>query len=44
MPADEMIADLRLDYSRPAGMIVGNPPEFDEAMTSITALERQMNR
>ena len=34
MPAEEMIEDLRRDYSRMAGMIIGDPPEFDEVMVS----------
>jgi hypothetical protein len=41
---DEMIEDLRRDYSRMAGMIIGDPPEFDEVMASIAALEEELNR
>lgn len=44
MPADEMIEDLRRDYSRMAGMIIGDAPEFDEVMGSIAALEEELNR
>jgi hypothetical protein len=44
MPAEEMIEDLRRDYARMAGMIIGEPPGFDEVMTSITALEEELNR
>jgi hypothetical protein len=44
MPADEMIQDLRRDYGRMAGMIIGDAPEFDEVMASIAALEEELNR
>ena len=44
MPTDEMIEDLRRDYSRMAGMIIGDPPKFDEVMASIGALEEELNR
>jgi hypothetical protein len=44
MPADEMIEDLRRDYSRMDGMIIGRPPAFDEVMASIAALEEELNR
>jgi hypothetical protein len=44
MPAEQMIEDLRRDYSRMAGMIIGDPPEFDDVMASIAALEQERNR
>jgi hypothetical protein len=44
MPTDEMIEDLRRDYSLMAGMIIGDPPEFDEVVASIAALEEELNR
>jgi hypothetical protein len=44
MPAEEMIDALRRDYSRMAGMIIGDPPEFDEVMASIADLEEDLNR
>ena len=44
MPADEMIEHLRRDYSRMAGMIIGDPPEFNEVIASIAALEQELNR
>jgi hypothetical protein len=44
MPADEMIEDLRRDYSRMAGMIIGDAPKFDEVMASIAALEEELNQ
>jgi hypothetical protein len=44
MPADEMIEDLRRDYSRMAGMIIGDPPEFNDVIASIAALEQELNR
>lgn len=43
MPTNAMIEDLRRDYSRMAGMIIGDPPEFDEVMASIAALEEELN-
>jgi hypothetical protein len=44
MPADEMIEDLRRDYSRMAGMIIGDPPAFNDVIVSIAALEEELNR
>jgi hypothetical protein len=44
MPADEMIEDLHRDYSRMAGMIIGDPPEFDDVIASIAALEQELNQ
>lgn len=43
-PTDEMIEGLRRDYRRMAGMIIGDPPEFDEVMASIGALQEELNR
>jgi Nucleotidyl transferase AbiEii toxin, Type IV TA system len=43
MPTGEMIEGLRRDYSRMAGMIIGDPPAFDEVMASIAALEEELN-
>jgi hypothetical protein len=34
-----MTEDLRRDHCRMSGMIIGDPPEFDEVMASIAALE-----
>lgn len=42
-PTNEMIEDLRRDYRRTAGMIIGNIPGFDEVMASIGALEEEVN-
>ena len=44
MPAQEMIEDLRRDYARMAGMIIGDPPEFGEVIASIADLEEELNR
>ena len=44
IPADEMVEDLRRDYSRMAGMIIGDPPEFNDVIASIAALEEELNR
>jgi len=43
-PNDEMREDLRRDYGRMAGMIIANPPGFEEVMASIAALENELNR
>lgn len=42
-PADEMVGVLRGDYRRMAGMIIGEPPGFDEVMASIAAVEKELN-
>jgi hypothetical protein len=42
-PTDAMIEDLRRDYGRMAGMIIGDPPPFDEVMQSVAALEKELN-
>jgi len=39
-----MIEDLRRNYARMSGMIIGDPPAFDEVMESIAALEKELNR
>ena len=44
VPAKEMIEHLRRDYARMAGMIIGDPPEFDEVMASVADLEEELNR
>jgi len=38
------LEDLRRNYSRMAGMIIGSMPEFDEVIASIGALEEEVNR
>jgi hypothetical protein len=42
--ADAMLGDLRRDYARMSGMIIGAPPEFDKVMASAAALESALNR
>jgi hypothetical protein len=42
-PTAQMIEDLRRDYDRMAGMIIGVPPNFDAVMTSIADLEGRLN-
>lgn len=42
-PSDEMIGDLRRDYERMAGMIIGEIPRFEAVMESVTTLERRVN-
>jgi hypothetical protein len=39
-----MIGELRRDYDRMTGMIIGDPPEFDNVMASIGVLEEALNR
>ena len=41
---DAMFGELRRDYARMAGMIIGAPPEFDEVMASVAAVENAVNR
>ena len=41
-PTDEMLEDLRRDYGRMAGMIIGDAPGF-EVVASIAALEKELN-
>jgi len=42
-PTDQMIEDLRRDYGRMAGMIIGEPPGFEEVMRSIAELQETLN-
>jgi hypothetical protein len=41
---DAMFGELRRDYARMAGMIIGAPPEFDEVMASVAAVENEINQ
>jgi len=41
---DAMFGELRRDYARMAGMIIGAPPEFDEVMASVAAVQNEINR
>lgn len=41
---DAMFGELRRDYVRMTGMIIGVPPDFDEVMASVAALEDELNR
>ena len=43
-PTGQMIVDLRRDYARMVGMIIGQPPAFDQVIASISALENELNR
>jgi len=40
---EAMLADLRRDYTRMAGMIIGAPPDFDQVVASVAALENELN-
>jgi hypothetical protein len=43
-PTVAMLDDLRRDYARMAGMIIGPPPVFDDVLASVAALENALNR
>ncbi len=43
-PSGGMIRDLRRDYERMAGMVIGPTPKFESVIESIHALEEQLNR
>jgi hypothetical protein len=40
-PTDRMLEDLRRDYGRMVGMIIGDPPEFEEVMASWPGIRRR---
>jgi hypothetical protein len=42
-PTGDMLADLRRDYERMAGMIIGAAPESDEVIQSVREAERRVN-
>ncbi len=41
---DAMFGELRRDYARMIGMIIGAPPEFEVVMASVAAVENGINR
>jgi hypothetical protein len=41
-PTAQMLEDLRRDYSRMAGMIIGESPDFESVMDSIAHLEESL--
>jgi hypothetical protein len=43
VPHDEMVDQLRADYRAMSGMIFGVPPAFDRILSSIAAVEAQLN-
>ena len=43
-PTGAMLEDLRGDYIRMAGMIIGGPPDFEAVIKSIADLEEKLNR
>jgi len=43
-PDERMARDLRRDYERMAGMIIGPAPDFESVIESIRNLEEQLNR
>jgi hypothetical protein len=42
-PTGNMLSDLRRDYERMAGMIIGEVPGFDEVIESVRELEARVN-
>jgi hypothetical protein len=43
-PVEGMLSDLRRDFERMAGMIIGPVPGFEQVMDSIRRLESRINR
>ncbi len=43
-PNEGMLGDLRRDYERMAGMIIGQAPAFNNVIESIRTLEERLNR
>jgi hypothetical protein len=43
-PTIAMLDDLRRDYARMAGMIIGPPPAFADVLASVAGLESELNR
>ena len=43
-PIAGMAEDLRRDYGRMTGMIIGDAPRFEDVMASIASLEAEMNQ
>lgn len=42
-PTGDMLAALRRDYERMAGMLIGELPGFDEVIESVRELETRVN-
>jgi hypothetical protein len=43
-PSEGMVRELRRDYERMTGMIIGPAPGFENVIQSIRALEERLNR
>lgn len=43
-PVEGMAGELRRDYGRMAGMIIGAAPSFEDVLASIASLEAELNR
>jgi hypothetical protein len=43
-PTDGMLEELRRDYARMAGMIIGDVPRFEHVIDSIRDLEERANK
>jgi hypothetical protein len=44
LPHDGMVDQLRTDYRAMRGMIFGEPPTFDDVLTSVAAIEQKLNQ
>jgi hypothetical protein len=42
-PHEGMVDQLRIDYRAMTGMIFGDPPEFEDVLAAVEALEKQLN-
>ena len=43
-PINGMAEELRRDYGRMTGMIIGDAPRFEDVMASIASLEAELNQ
>ena len=43
-PISGMAEELRRDYGRMTGMIIGDAPRFEDVMASIASLEAELNQ
>jgi hypothetical protein len=42
-PHEGMVDQLRIDYRAMTGMIFGDPPEFEDVLATVVALEQRLN-
>lgn len=43
MPPEDCLPDLRADYEHMKNMIFGEKPEFEEILSSVQIIEREIN-